>query len=266
MKLNLITWISLCTLFVFVTSCEDHRIPTQQRFRIKAARTVSPGPNVTRITTGFYNYDSNGRLARYVSSTETNPVSVSDSSRTFLNYDAQGRIQNALTETWDLVNTASGVIRLWRPSLNQTYEYDTNGNITVLKLFGITKDRSQSPFLLEVIQFAYNGSKFPIKVTHTRASDNYQWIERYTYSGDNIVSVEKSDNQSTPTTTAYQYDNNPNPFYGLITGNKSNDTFTTFNRNNVVISGNQYLYDSNGLLSKVVEAGGIVNTYEYEAY
>lgn len=267
MKFNFVTWISVCVLFLLFSACEDHRIPEVQRFRIKTTKTIAPDPDQIRLTTVIYNYDSNGRLVQYVSSTETNnPVSTIDSSRTGINYDAQGKIKNALVETWDLVNTASGLVRLWRPSLNSTYEYDMSGNITVMKIFGITKDRSRDPYLLETLQFGYNGIKFPVKVIHTRASDNYQWTEQYTYSGDNIVSVERSDNQSATTKIAYQYDNKLNPFYGLITGDKTNDTFTALNRNNVVTSDKQYSYDSNGFLSKVTESGGITRTYGYEAY
>ncbi len=261
MKFNFTTWISVYVLFLLFTACEDHRIPEVQRFRIRTTRTVAPNQDETRLTTVAYNYDSNGRLVQYVSSTETNRPSTADSSRTAINYDAQGKIKNALVETWDLVNTASGVVRLWRPALNSTYEYDMSGNITVMKIFGITKDRSRDPYLFETLQFGYNGTKFPVKVVHTRASDNYQWTEQLTYSGDNIVSVERSDNQSATTKTAYQYDNKLNPFYGLIIGDKTNDTFIALSRNNVVTSEKQYSYDSNGFLSKVTESGGITRTY-----
>lgn len=267
MKPNFISWISVWTLLLVVTSCADHRIPQAQRFRIKTVKTMTPSQDNTRLTTEVYNYDSNSRLVSYVSGTETNSLGpTGDSSRTVLNYNAQGRIENIFTETRDLVNTASGVVRLWRPNFNYIYEYDLNGNISVMKLVAITKDRSRSPNLLEVIRFEYSGAKFPVKVIHTRASDNDQWIEQYTYSGANIVKVEESNNQSAPVTKVYQYDNKPNPFYGLIIGNKYNDAFTVFNSNNLIASDNQYEYDSNGLLSKVVAAGGIVQAYEYEAY
>jgi len=269
MKPNFISWLSVWTLFLVVTSCADHRIPQAQRFRIKTVRTTSSDPYTTYLstTTERYNYDSNDRLVSYVSGLESNsPAPIGDSSRTVLNYDAQGRMENIFSESRDLVNTASGVVRLWRPSFSYLYEYDMNGNISVMKIVAITKDRSRSPNLLEVLRFEYNDAKLPVKVIHTQASDNYQWIEQYTYGGANIVKIETSDNQSAPVTTAYQYDNKPNPFYGLIIGDKRNDAFTMFNRNNLIASDNQYEYDSNGLLSKVVVVGGIVQTYEYEAY
>ncbi|WP_460934380.1 hypothetical protein [Spirosoma humi] len=265
MKPNFINWISMYGLLLLFTACEDHRIPSVQRLRIKTVRTIIPGLDDTRLTTETYNYDSKGRLIQYVSGTETKPVvPIGDSSRTVINYDGQGRIENIFTEGRGLVNTASGVVYLWRPSFNTTYAYDGNGNITVMKLFAITQDRSQSPNLLEVLQFEYDGTKFPVKVIHTTTSNNHQWTERYTYSGDNIVNVESSDNQSA--TTTYQYDNKPNPFYGLLTGEKRNDAFIALNKNNVMTNDKQYLYDTNGLLSKVIAADGVVYTYEYEAY
>jgi hypothetical protein len=267
MKTKFISWISVYALLLLLTACEDHRIPAVQRFRIKIIRTLEPGPYNTRLSTETYSYDSQGRLAQFVSGTEINPVSpISDSSRTAIHYDGQGRIENIFRETHDLVNTASGVVNIWRPDFNSTYEYDTNGNITVMKLFGITKDRSRSPNLLEVLQFEYDGTKFPVKVLYTAPSANSQWTERYTYSGDNIVNVERSDNRAAPVTKAYQYDNKLNPFYGLLTGNVGNDAFIALNRNNVVTSDKNYFYDTNGFLSKVIDASGIVSTYEYEAY
>lgn len=267
MKLSFISWTSVWVLVLIVTSCQDHRIPQSQRFRVKTIRTTTHDSNESRLVTVSYNYDSQGRLVSRVSGTEIKPVvPIGDSSRTVLNYDAQGRIDTIATETRDLVNTASGVVHLWRPDFKYLYEYDLNGNLSVMKLVAITKDRSRSPNLLEVIRFEYAGTALPVKAIHTRASDNYQWIEQYTYSGANIVRVETSDNQSAPVTTVYQYDNKPNPFYGLIIGSKRNDSFLIFNRNNMVSSDNQYAYDSNGLLSKVVAVGGIEQTYEYETY
>ncbi|GAB3785718.1 hypothetical protein GCM10028818_47820 [Spirosoma horti] len=269
MKPNFISWISVWTLLLVVTSCEDHRIPQAQRFRIKTVRTTSTDPYTTYIstTTERYNYNSNGRLVSYVSGLESNsPAPIGDSSRTVLNYDAQGRLETIFSESWDLVNTASGVVRLWRPDFNNTYAYDLNGNISVMRIVAITKDRSRSPNLLEVLRFEYNGAKFPVKVLHTRASDNNQWVDQYTYSGANIVKVEQSDNHAAPVTTVYQYDNKPNPFYGLIIGTKRNDSFTAFNSNNLIVSGYQYEYDSNGLLLKIVTVDGVVQTYEYETY
>jgi len=269
MKPNFISWISVWTLLLVVTSCADHRIPQAQRFRIKAVRTITPDPYTTYLstTTERYNYDSNGRLVSYVSGLESNsPAPIGDSSRTVINYDAQGRIETIFSESRDLVNTASGVVRLWRPDFNNTYEYDLNGNISVMKIVAITKDRSRSPNLLEVLRFEYTGAKFPVKVLHTTPSNNDQWTEQYTYSGANIVKVEQSDNHSAPVTKVYQYDNKPNPFFGLIIGTKRNDSFTVFNSNNLIASDYQYEYDSNGLLSKVVTVEGTVQTYEYGAY
>ncbi|GAB3957678.1 hypothetical protein GCM10028805_50830 [Spirosoma harenae] len=63
----------------------------------------------------------------------------------------------------------------------------------------------------------------------------------------------------------FQYDNKPNPYYGLIVGEPE---IRTFSKNNVLVNSYLYSYDANGLLTKINSAfdGSLIQTLEYEAY
>lgn len=255
MRLNFSFWLSALALFVTLTSCIDHRVPATQQYRIKQVRTTYVDANATGTTT-TYNYDGSGRLVSYVGY-YGNPTLPNDS--TSINYDAQGRIATIVHAGW------SAYKKIWNPSVSYSYEYDVSGNISTVNEYFINV-LPTSPSLVKKFQLAYDGTKFPVKVT----SDFWdiggfklgQSVEQYTYAGGNIVKVEKSGNQSANGTSTFQYDDKPNPYYGLITGEPD---IRIFSKNNAVTSDKQYTYDSNGLLTKVVTTTATTE-YEYETY
>ncbi|MVM32666.1 hypothetical protein GO755_21675 [Spirosoma sp. HMF4905] len=255
MRLNFSIWFSVLAFFVTLTSCKDYQIPATQRFRIKKIRTTYADANATG-TANTYNYDGNGRLANYVGYYGNSSL-PSDS--TIISYDTQGRIQGILHESWYAYRS------VWRPIVSYTYEYDMSGNISVIKEYFINV-LPTSPSLVKEFQLAYGDTKFPVKVTSDFWDSSGfklgQSVEQYTYNGGNIVKVEKSENQSANVTTTFQYDDKPNPYYGLITGEPD---IRMFSMNNAVTSDKQYMYDSNGLLTKVVTTTATTE-YEYEAY
>ncbi|AKD54591.1 hypothetical protein [Spirosoma radiotolerans] len=281
MKHNFSFCLLLLSLLITVASCNDHRLPspTGQQFRIIKSRTMGADSS-TSIIAGFYTYDSNGRLVKYTEGNEKWPTNSAfpDSSRILISYDAQGRVQTTTREAWISVSSASlppPLNRLWRPNLRANFTYDLAGYITEVKQYLILNDRAQTPSLFQDIKIEYDGTELPVKLTTinwdpvtSNAQPLSQLVEQYIYNEGNIIEVARSENGGPALTVRYQYDDKPNPFYGLVGLVITNGPlFNLVNRNNVITANKQYSYNSVGLMTKVV--GGdpySEQTYGFEAY
>ena len=266
-------WAFVALITSLLTSCQDHRQVTDpQRFRLK--KTVGSPivlPPNDDIITFIYDYNAQGKLTIELSSFSS-PAGVVRSLRTStFTYDSQTKLTRIDSQFIPETGT------LYR----YDYIYDANGNIATETFSAdVDKPHTGNYQVISKKTYTYNGSLFPATMTSeilpaTRSSELGK--QEYTYSNGDIVKqvfTPKNPNQTT-TTGIYQYDDKPNPYYGLIRG----DGFGTgsFSKNNLigfVPQGNDlttYTYNSLGLVTKrVAHISGfnydLQTTYEYEAY
>lgn len=265
MQRNLITWITGVALLFLVISCEDHQIPTQQRFRLK---------KFTNYYNGIYNvlnYSSNGKLANVANYAS----SGSASGGWTLYYDNQGNVQKS--EQQGKLGDSSTT------SVRYTYGVDANGNITAA-------ERREVSIYGEFIKAQYwltysSNSKLPnqiIEATGSPSTQRQYTYNDYVYSNGNAVTVATRITFNTGydlfnSTQNHQYDSKPNPFYGLILGSldislygivgNNVDFIKLLSKNNVLDPNYDYAYDANGYLVSVsLKNGQVQNSFEYEVY
>ncbi|QMW06539.1 hypothetical protein [Spirosoma foliorum] len=219
----------------------------------------------------MYNYDDSGRLMSIIDNTVIPTVTSYAFGRTTMEYDSQGRlsqIENLIEPT----NNNPVLTFYYRT----TYDYDANSNIVAIKKYKVFKSDPAHPFLQEDSKLTYGSTVFPVKID-TKINDGSQFdpeldfTQEYTYSAGNVVEVKRTDRpthyngyNTYTTSQVLQYDDKPNPFYGLIIGSPD---VSTFSKNNVIESTRLYTYDTNGLLSKIaLRDGTSETTYEYESY
>ncbi len=260
MKLNLFgKWALSLVLSILLFSCQDHALPTsKERFRLK--KTVLT--TIQGATTTTYNYNTNGQLANYVTLSGTLPGTPSLT--TVLFYDAQNRLIRA--------EDPPGFFRV-------VYDYDQNGRIRFIKVYSDPKMDGSFDSSREQFELEYDGSsQFPVRSTSTVNNVFPIPITKtvYTYSNGNVVQVDVSfsDPNGFPSSSTIQYDDKPNPYFGLInfgTNTGLRPDIRTFSRNNAIRSGETLIYDARGLLIglNVISTNSRFNsqtTYEYEVY
>ncbi len=270
MKLESIIWFSVFALLLTLSSCQDHRIPSPsgQQFRLKKVTNVN-----NSIANGYavYNYDSDNRLINILNYSIVPTMAPYVFGRTTIVYDAQGRLLKVENQIDN--SPFNPVLTFYYMT---TYAYDKDDNITAIKKYKVLKNDITHPFLQEDRQLVYGNTKFPIMMT-TKINDGSQFdpelnfSEEYTYTGGNIVEIKRTDwpthyngNNTYTSTRVFQYDDKPNPFYGLLFGIPDERTFS---KNNVIEGNRSYTYDTNGLLTNIAQRDGSSETlYEYETY
>lgn len=249
----LTTCLSLLTVWLCLSSCQDHSVPQTptQRFRLK--RTSTTGLRSYAAT--VFNYGPDGRIASYVDYAGSS--SGLPGHTIALSYDSQGRLSSAQGESIDIY------------PIRYTYSYDNQGNISSVKRYN---DRTNSGNYVLGITYdlTYSSSRFPDKVSIQAGLDTgfpSSRSEQYTYMNGNVITTQ--DNYST-TPIVYSYTNGANPFYGLIYGEPN---VQLYSKN--LFFGSSYVdtYDANGLIVKRFSSGGssspqlnYTQTFDYEAY
>ncbi|WP_020600048.1 hypothetical protein [Spirosoma panaciterrae] len=258
MRFTFMTWLGILALMVSFSACQDHRIPQAPGSKFRIKKVTVGYENATDYSYSIYTYMSTGLLASVDQYTVKGNSAAVQNSKTVMTYDGQGKILKA-----EMQLLSSNGAAQWVPFQNYTYEYDKNGIITQIKRYDLANPAS--PVLIDQHLLEYNVARLPIKQSYTIGT--HQWVEQYTYSGGNVVKVDRNDNLSGLSTLVFQYDDKPNPFYGLITGPPS---YTIFSANNIITPNQIYTYDSNGLLIKGTLAvsgfGNYITKFEYEPY
>lgn len=273
MRLNFITWFCVFTLFFSLAACEDHRMPTNPRFRIKTVTKQS----TQELSIDTYSYDSQGKLAS-INKTYSDRRLTSNREyayKTVFHYESMGKLKSVEYQPDD---TALSTII---PS-RYDYEYDANENAVVIKYTQTSPDVVTNQFSKVTFSLEYNGSKLPVKIT--AVSDVFMdgSITDYLYEQGNVVRIKKGffDNTGgikTSYTRTYQFDDRPNPFRGLYIGAPDPDLLSdftfklntfyqsnTFNQNNFIDPNLNYEYDTVGNLVKI--SGSPTTTLDYEPY
>lgn len=257
MKPYLSHWLLSFSLIVLLASCQADPTPSTQiskQYRLKTVKRV--GDQQTLLNT--YNYDSKGKLISI-------DVAFSDRRKTSY-FDAY----YTCVFTYD--GTDKVIQAEYQPDNKKfVYEYDATGNVKSIKI-------SAPSSWTRTYSLAYNASNDPVKIV---GQDDYssQEVIEYTYKEGNIITIKKAfvSNIGTVTdesTTAYQFDNKPNPFYNLYTGifdSQGSRSYNivyqnnTINQNNMICSGCVYEYDSNeNIVKEDNKISGYVTTFTYE--
>lgn len=250
----------------FAFSCEDHRQPKPDRFRLKSVTYNDP-------------------------TTSTEYAALSPSSTFFLKYDAAGRLTgydlgpNVNSSRWDLqysqnrVSTLNYFLEV--SPFSNTYTYTEQGQLSRIanyRLFNITGSRP--PQLEYTFDFIYDGTNtLPSAKRITNELNTQNRVEEtYTFANGNAVKINGQ---------TINYDNTPNPYKGLFGLN----TFLTlvpyafgqpfgfspfsarfadfsvkvFNQNNITNDA-VLTYNANGLVSKIAYNDGRSEEFTYEQY
>ena len=252
-------------------SCTDHRNSpaAPQRLRLKATDNsiLNAGFLADYLGRTEYNYDERGRL---------NSVFRPGISRTVFVYDAQDRVLK-----YDVKSESSPAF--YRIVLG----YPSGGSGASVNSYKST----DTGFIIEDPYYAVRSGAFSFgtdgRVTSWGTGNGSTTrINNYTYAGDNITRVDETFSR-TLSSSLLDYDNNLNPFYGLITPNytgiitdiNSADVIRRSTRNNVTKfsdlsreTGNvigetnfEYDYNAQGLPTKARvrgQAGELIFTYE----
>ncbi|OJW79193.1 MAG: hypothetical protein BGO59_11645 [Spirosoma sp. 48-14] len=261
---------------ILLISCKDD-LPTGAQFRIK--KVTMQGDQ--QYLTDTYYYSGNGRLSSmdkaYSDRRKTSNYDLYY--KTVFRYDARGRL--ILMEKQP-DGTGHGTIY---PG-SYTYQYDANGNISLIKYRIDSPDANDNRLAKETISYQYGSNRQPIRVTDFNDVFGDGFIYEYSYKDGNVAAIKKtkvtySGETELVSTRTYQFDDKPNPFYGLFTGLPDPDTFNgytfkqnsfyqsnTFNRNNIIFAQYDYEYDSYGRLTKIITPGPgkVITAFEYEMY
>lgn len=234
-----------------VMSCIDHqtRPISPQMVRLKTTNNVNFGgfPFSTE-----YTYDASNRVASFVTSIGSKAV---------FQYDDQNRYK-----LFDYFPNASDLT-----IGEETYfVYNPNDN-SFLANTGILRNgtfegtRESRTYSLDANKRVLGFGGF---------QNGIFGAETYEYTGGNITSVSYTSNRVTEKLN-YEYDDKPNPYYGLIAPDIS--AVRRFSRNNVtkiirdsdgvVIAESTYEYNAQGLPTKQKDKNGIGEViYTYESY
>ena len=268
-------WFAILIIPIVFSACQDHRLtPNPERFRLKkTVYTTAIKFNTPYRQEVVYSYNSTGNLEKEISTitnTYENRVVTQLSAFT---YDAQNRLIRIDSEADSGVNP---------PIRRIEYTYDADGNIAEeTTSVSYTGKNTGDYTIIGQSVFTYAGSRFPVKQVYTNSPTVH--VYDYTYSNGNISQLVSTQTAATPypaVTNTYQYDDKPNPYYGVIRSDGL--TAAVANKNNVIDEitspAPKYkrvlTYDSLGLLTKL----NIVyppdpnynynsqTTYEYEKY
>ena len=240
------------TLLLF--ACNDHRlVPSGQRFRV----TQVVAGNSQFLTTTNYAYNNSNKLEN--STQRINSRGAISQATTRFNYNSQGR----LSTTEQLSNSGDVTQRV-------TFSYDAAGNVASARRESFSPPAT-TPVNTIQETFIYSSGKYPTTVTSVVG--DFTTTRTYTYSNDNIVQTSTTfmspSSPTSQTVESFVYDDKPNPYYGLTGIGYGPEVFS---KNNVIVSGRSYTYDTNGLLTLVTQPGGpevggpSTISYTYEFY
>jgi hypothetical protein len=224
-------------------ACSDHRLRplSPLRQRIKTIERVN-------VSTTTYTYDESNRVASYISSYGT---------RGLFYYDEQSRYSR-----YDMITIAKGEDkgRRYRFVYNTA---DLGFTVGDYDFDGARETRFQNNY------FGVDGNK---KVTSFSVEVNNPYeAQTYQYTGDNLTSGTFFLGRTRANRT-FEFDDKPNPYYGLITPDDA--LYLAYSRNNVVkvtedgvVIDYVYQYNEQGLPVQVSRKDGSVLTrFTYESY
>lgn len=225
-------------LISLIWGCTDHlsRPTSPQRLRLKTVTSTNTDGTTTQTT---FEYDVQNRLVAYNDYTGL---------RNTITYDAQNQYQqidNSVSRTYF------------------TYQSSQNGMLVTAKRYVLDVGER----LVETYTYGFDAGNRLTNSTYvqgTVANPNLvtQSETTYAYTGDNITTVTVKALRNTRIDT-YQYDDKPNPFYGLI--GPGVDELRRFSRNNATQLGIQptivYEYNAQGLPTRIGD-----QTLTYESY
>ncbi|QMW04057.1 hypothetical protein [Spirosoma foliorum] len=231
-------------------------VGTAPKFRIKSWSVESSTFRYYTLTK--YHYDSLGRLDYFITADAKQCCTIYKATqRTVLKYNQIGQLIS-------VEGLPNGDNTGFYENYLTTYEYDGSGNLTLAKNYS-TQYQQPPQKLGSMIQYEYNNEKLPIKATYISSSSKE--IDTYTYKNDNLIQIDRTDGLGNSYSSIfYQYDKNPNPFYGLIRFTEYTDFSVTFSKNTHAFQ--NIITDSNGLIVKKVSTGSNdrTETFEYESY
>ena len=235
-----------------ILACTDHLpplpplAPASARLRLKSTNNS----NSTSLPFSTeYTYGSNNRVSSFTTTLGSKAV---------FSYDDQNRYSR-FNYYYKLTDESNG----------ETTRFIYNsGDAGFSQNTDFIKNGVNNGNLLPVVYKLDGNSRL---VSKTTSSSPANASETYTYTGDNITTVVSVSGPST-TTTKYEYDDKPNPYYGLIAPDIGD--IRRFSRNNTtkIINGavsTEYVYEYNaqGLSTKISAKDGTVLTrLTYESY
>jgi len=174
-------------------------------------------------------------------------------------YDALGRFINV-----HLAENANAIIR--------RYGYDANSNVNYIQI-----NSYRGEVGLEIISgmtLNYKETRYPTSSSLDDSPSPRSLLSYYTFEAGNLIRLEREINYPSQnevlTPVTYQYDDKPNPYFGLLPLGISIEE--SLNKNNALIPTDELIYNSNGLLAQkninftypTIYRSTI--TFEYEAY
>ncbi|WP_146141570.1 hypothetical protein [Spirosoma oryzae] len=178
-----------------------------------------------------------------------------------MQYNAQGQLSR--------IEGTPNIANIGRASY-KTYEYDGSGNLTTTKLYYLSQS-NQTYELYETRTLTYNSDKLPVTNTVFIVPGASTSTYNYAYTNGNQTQTTINSPGQPTTTYSEQFDNTPNPLYGLI-GMPEGYNVSVVNRNNSIGPNRKATYGSNGLISDLVigtnldAAQSRFLTFTYETY
>lgn len=240
------------------------------RYRLKKTTTIlinSSSPQVRNFTYTNYTYNASDQLVSIRNSTgqfwdNTSTMYPSDSYA--LTYNDAGLL---IQSEWHQdPNSPASLLNFYRRYL---YTYDSQNRLTEVNAYKVVLDKPKVDF---EERYAYGTARIPA----TGIRKNYladgtllsEITANYSFVSDNVASVTYNTTGYTDSYTRnYQYDDHPNPSYGvIISGGYS---VSILSKNNLLESEQAYTYNDQGLPSKKTWStsdGSGELQYEYETY
>lgn len=234
-------------------ACTDHQLRpvSPLKVRLKTTDNVNFGGFPFKTE---YNYDASNRVASFTTSIGSKGV---------FQYDNQNRYNRFFY--FPKVSDEQNGETTW-------FTYNSDNTSLVAASYVLTNG-VRAPVRFQDATYAFDNNNRLLSKFPTSSNIIYQF-ESYKYTGDNITKVRSTYVRLTDSTT-YEYDNKPNPYYGLIAPDISE--VRRFSRNNVtkiindynkaVIAEYTYEYNAQGLPTKLKEKNGSGEViYTYESY
>lgn len=223
--------------------------------RLRIKKWISQSDTYKYYNFITYTYDNMGRLASF-NSQQGKVCCFTTGQTTVLKYNQLGQ----LISVEGLPNgDTTGQFFAYL----DTYEYDSKGNPVLIKNY-TSPIYQQTPLVYRSDdKHDYDATGLLIKSTISNPSS--QAVYDYVYSNGNMISIKDNDRS---TTNTYQYDDKPNPFYGLLSSSLRTPATSIYSKNNVISTGATYTYDSAGIIVKAVSSDPKlrIDMYEYEQY
>lgn len=242
MSISLRIWLTVLLVTGGVIACTDHQfVPSaSQRMRLKTTNNIN---SLSSPWSTEYTYDASNRVMSFTTSMGT---------RGLYYYDGQNRYRQ-FDYFYQLTDDKNGETTL--------LDYNPGNTIFTRKTSFIKNGNLANS--LPTVEYALDGNRRLVSITTNGNS------ELYHYTGDNITSVE-----SGASVTRYEYDDKPNPYYGLIAPDigeirrfSRNNITKISNGNGVVTSEYTYEYNAQELPTLVKQKNSQAEVrYTYESY